>query len=447
MKKIIKAHLWFLGILFSVSIILVAALPSIISTKSGTKLFVKALEHHFGGTYEVGELHLNWVGTQQASNVKILQGRRHVDVENLSLYMSLFKMIKMRNYPLELVFSGNLRIQNGAVHYNNESSVTQINISAVNESKMIYVTAKTTVPGGEEGSINIIGKQGTPSWEWDGVIIKMPLVFVEFVHEGKYPFRALAGDYQTIVFDYKNSILNLTANCPKLSFKTKGKLEEGTFFLLEPMTIYFMLDQLGSEVLFKDSSVRPISSDQIVFQIQPKNTRFTFFPLHMNSLQISSMTLHLGKMVLKNFGTLSDLLSIMSLQFRPNKDVPIWFQDAAISVEDGIANVSRTEMLVDNTYELGFMGKINLPSKSVDGNLILTAQVLRKVFHLKSVPPSFTVMMRTEGPFSDVQIHKTRALKEIGRVVIAERAKLPVVPTPTNNPPPARQPIPWGNIQ
>jgi hypothetical protein len=92
------------------------------------------------------------------------------------------------------------------------------------------------------------------------------------------------------------------------------------------------------------------------------------------------------------------------------------------------------------------MGEMNFAKKSVDAKIILTAQVLKKVFRLRDLPSSFGIMMPIDGPFSKIALHKSKALGEIGRVVIAEKANLPILPTPTIMPPPARKPVPWGNL-
>ncbi len=445
MKKLIKTHLWVLGILFSISLILFFALPTLLSTKKGTAYLLKDLEKRFGGNYEIDQLQFSWFGTQRAVGIKVHKDEKHLMADEFTLNMSLLKFLKMRNYTLELIYSGDLRIKNASFFLSSGSSITNLNLDGDSRTHTIHLTAKTKIDNEEDGYIEVTGKQGD-SLEWHGHVERLPIGYVEFMHPG-YPFIAIIGNWANIILDCVDNRLNLSFNSPNLQFKTCGKLEDGVYFLLEPMTVYYTLNEASSDEIFKKCSVKPVSSELIVGKIEPRNTYFSYYPFSVDAISISSMNWNLGKMIFRNFGTFSDILSVVKLEVRKNKDVPIWFQDLPLSVERGVMTAKRTEMLIDNTYELGFMGKVDFNTETVDGNLILTAQVLRKVFHLKKIPSTYTVMMKTDGPYSDIKIHKSMALREIGRVVITEKANLPILPMPVVNPPPARQPVPWGNLQ
>lgn len=172
----------------------------------------------------------------------------------------------------------------------------------------------------------------------------------------------------------------------------------------------------------------------------------TFDKIHWayswKKLHIPHMTLALGKMTWQNFGVVTDLLSVIQLRPNLNTDIPLWFQDTPASLTNGILHFDRTEFLVDNAYEFAFWNTINLSTQELDLAIGLPASTLQKVFDIQHLPENYTIPMRFTGPFNDPHLHKSRALKTIGKLLLLKN--LPLAPLPEVKPSPSpRRPFPW----
>lgn len=441
MKSFVKWLIWLIIIVLIIAGLIFASIPMILSSRSGTKFLLKRLQTHYGGQYEVQSLSLTWFRDQKVTDLKIKQGGETITIHKARLDLPLYRLYHFRQNLLPMIFAGELEITGGEFYLDDHTSLTNIHFLAHKDNQSLHLTGETTTQKGTRGNFSINGSKKDP-WEWEGKLNAFPTKFIEWLN-AEFPAIALLGPTLNSQFTYQKQLLNLKAQTPNLKLQTEGKLTKEQFFFTKPAKIFYWLTPQASDVLFKKSSIKPISAKNIVVTIQPEKSHFHHSPFTFDSLTISSMNIDLGQMLFRNFGTLSTLLSIIELRLRLNDDVPIWFQSMPITVKDGIADISRSDMLIDRNYEIGLWGKVDLPQQHVDANICLTAPVLRRVFDIKSIPDDFCITMPTNGPIDDVRIHRSRALRKIGQIVIAERAKLPVIPIPANEAPPNTRPLPW----
>ncbi len=441
MKKLFKIFVWLISILIVFGIITFGLIPYILSSKSGKRSILSQLESIYGGKYVIEELSLKWYGLQKATNIRILQENQIITAKEASLRMSLLKIFTMRKYPLELIFSGELQVKDAKILLSDNTSLTNVNFIANNENRTMVITGDTSTSLKEKGSFTMQGTEGAP-WDWSGTLTNFPSQIIELFYP-KFHARSLIGNNFKAIFTYTNSYINLDFSSALLDFQTEGELTATKFLLGNQTTVHYILNKNASDTFFSDLSVRPISSQKIKAVIEPKNAHFTYNPFKVESIMIDSLTLDLGKMIFRNFGAVSDLLSLIKLQIRPNTDVPLWFQEMPISVNSGVASVTRSEILIDNSYEVGLWGNVDFAKSEVSLYLGLSAQLLRKVFKLKSIGPTYTIPVQVDGKFGNVKLNKAKALREIGKVIIVEQAQLPILPMPTTKAPAPRPPYPW----
>ena len=441
MKKFIKVIVWIIVILLIISCALFACIPLILSSEGGKNSLLRSLEKKYGGTYIVEELAFSWFGFQKAAGIKIEQANETITAEEISLDLSLFQFFGMRNYPLEMVFSGELLVTGGKIYLPNNTSLSNVDFVTNKEHRSMKMSGNTKTASGRTGKFLIEGKE-SDTWDWRGTTTYFPSQVIELLYPD-FPTAPIIGESFHAKFLYANQDLQLSFDSPALNLITEGRLTNKRFMLTKKTTINYVLDQTASDAIFHSSSVKPVSSQTIVATIDPQNARFSYHPFEAKSIMIDSMNLDLGNMVFRNFGTFSDLLSIVELRYRPNQDVRIWFQDMPISVHQGVATISRSEMLIENKYQLGLWSDVDFVKENVNGGIALTAQVLKKVFGLKSIPPSYNIVLPFDGPFSDINLHKSKALRQIARVVLAEKTGIPIIPFPTIKAPFERPTAPW----
>ncbi len=167
-----------------------------------------------------------------------------------------------------------------------------------------------------------------------------------------------------------------------------------------------------------------------------------FLSFNFEKIQVPSMTLRLGKMVWQNFGAVKDLLSIIQLKIPLDADIPLWFQDAPLSITNGIIHLERTEFLLDNKYQFGVWNNINLAKQEFNLTFGIPQKTIQKVLDIHGLPKDYTIPMRFTGPFDNPSLHKSSAIKTMATLLLLQ--KLPLAPIPKVKPSPSsRPPFPW----
>jgi len=154
------------------------------------------------------------------------------------------------------------------------------------------------------------------------------------------------------------------------------------------------------------------------------------------------MKIDLGVILWQNFGTVKDLLSLLQLKIRIDADIPVWFQEIPASLKNGVLTLSRTAFLVDNRYEFAVWNKIDFSAKQFDLIFGIPKSTIQNVLDIQGLPKNYTITMKFDGPFDNPSLHKSKALKTIGALLLLKQ--LPLSPIPrVKDSPPERRPFPW----
>ncbi|MBM3193133.1 MAG: hypothetical protein FJZ59_02735 [Chlamydiae bacterium] len=165
-------------------------------------------------------------------------------------------------------------------------------------------------------------------------------------------------------------------------------------------------------------------------------------PFSFDALDIPNMKIDLGVILWQNFGTVKDLLSLLQLKIRIDADIPVWFQEIPASLKNGVLTLSRTAFLVDNRYEFAVWNKIDFSAKQFDLIFGIPKSTIQNVLDIQGLPKNYTITMKFDGPFDNPSLHKSKALKTIGALLLLKQ--LPLSPIPrVKDSPPERRPFPW----
>jgi hypothetical protein len=165
-------------------------------------------------------------------------------------------------------------------------------------------------------------------------------------------------------------------------------------------------------------------------------------PFSFDALDIPNMKIDLGVILWQNFGTVKDLLSLLQLKIRIDADIPVWFQEIPASLKNGVLTFSRTAFLVDNRYEFAVWNKIDFSAKQYDLIFGIPKSTIQNVLDIQGLPKNYTITMKFDGPFDNPSLHKSKALKTIGALLLLKQ--LPLSPIPrVKDSPPERRPFPW----
>ncbi len=395
-------------------------LPYILSTSFGAPLVAAVVSKKIGAPLEIEKVSLSWLGPQTLTNVTFPHGFSLKEVQSEASLFSLMTSSETKVRGSDGVFAGD--------------PTTTLERVEVEKGRDLKIFG-TTRSQGKNGSFTIEGDK-----TWKASFQDVPSRLVESYFP-KFPISGVLGPLFTLDFYLQeDKEMRLAIASPIFRFSTKGRLAGETFYPTEETYIAGVLQETLSQKLFQKSSVRPVSASHIELRISPDGARL---PLDWQEMQIPKAELSLNKIIFRNFGTLSDLISVVELRVRPNQDVMIWFQKAPISFYQGKLTLqARTELLVDNKYELGLWGDVDLKKEKAHLTLGLTQDVLAKVFGLDNVPRGYTIPMKLDGPFSDIHLHKSHALKQIAALFLLQQSRLPLV-WPEEKTPQSRPPYPW----
>lgn len=436
---------------FALIFLLLIFLPSLLSTNWVKNQVITHLEKKYQAKIGLESLHLSWFGPQQATQLLFQQNELTANVDRIEMNSSLFSLFQIRNQMEKLLFSGAIDLENGSLTIGDKLSLSQVTAQTTPD-HMLKIYGQTK-QGSETGEFSLLGKLALGS-TWTLHILRFPSQILESFKEG-YPFKEILGPTFNADVELhlsKNSMKEFSyekiVKSQNVIIKSTGNYKNGIIELSTPLEASLILTEALSDILFKDSSLKPVSAKHIHLWIYPQGASIPISPFSWKKLSIPNLTLDLQKIECRNFGTLSDFLSVIQFFPRMNQNVDILFQNAPMSIMEGICTIERTEMLVDQRFELGFWGTLNLIKKTAQMNLGITASALQKALGLHGLPEEYTVPMKLDGPFADLHLHKTSALKIIGALVLIEKQPFLPIPggvfLPTVDPsPPVRKPLPW----
>ena len=451
MKSYAKKTISILVILITLAIVLILATPIILSTSWAKNLVIAQLEKKYNAKISIDSISLHWFGKQQIKQIAVTHDTNKAHADLIELDTPLLTLFRTKNNLKKLIFEGNLQLQNATLSIGDKISLTDLSIQA-NDEKKIAIYGKSH-QGRQIGEIAISGEVTFPAL-WSFSFKRFPSKIIEnFIPQ--YPIYNILGSSfdADVKLNFPRKTLDTfsydkTIKSPNLFLTSTGIYKKGIVHLLSTLKAKFVLTKDLSNILFKDASFQPVSAQSIFLDIEPNKTSIPIFPFKVQDLNIPNLNLDLQKIEYRNFGTLSDILSIIKLRPRPNQNVPIWFQNAPMSIKDGICSIERTDMLIDYNYQIGNWGTIDLVHKTLNMTLGITTQALSHAFNLKNLPDQYTIPMKISGPINDPHLHASSALKIIGAILLIEKQPYIKVPgklalPPIDPSPPMRRPLPW----
>lgn len=233
-------------------------------------------------------------------------------------------------------------------------------------------------------------------------------------------------------------------NSPNLSIAQSGELNSTHYVLDKPSTLSV---QLSKEVLHSLFHHPILQIDRIEepirINIPPQEIPL---PLSLTS-EINNASINIGKITCMNKDLVFHLASEL-LQIDDSK-IDIWFSEIPVHYADGILQIFRSDIFVQNKYQLAIWGNIDCFQNKVRLKLGIPESTLRKVFGIKSLPPNCMITCAIKGNFDDIQLDTSKLVKKISILMAKEKAKQQIWKEgsnffkDSNNTPPRKQPLPW----
>ncbi len=436
-----KSLLFIVNFLIVLAII-VLALPSMISSRLGTNLLVRYYEKKYECTLSIEDLSIGWFSKQRINGLEFQKDDFTGNIEQIKANSTLLTLLKSRNNPQALLTTSEIQVENGNLSIGDKINLSKLNVTTKDKNQV--VVSAETLEGGRKGNILLEGVI-TDSSHWKTQIRRFPTAILEkFTNGGS--LRNMIGDSFNA-----NGTLSFPGNNPKdflfqqqmgsslFSLEIDGRYNKGDITLRAPLKSNFRLN----EKVF--SNLHIISARSVTLFVPPEGVVIPIAPFSYKKLIIPEATLDLGRVQIKNFSGLSNLLSIIQLQPKLDSTLDMWIQPAIIQISDGICNISRTDLLLDNQYVIANWGSINLEKQRANLYVGLTAQSMRRALGFSKLPNDYVLPIRVDGPLDNLHVHTSGPIKTIAALTLLENQPLPfpIVPPDSTQVPRPRLPYPW----
>lgn len=172
----------------------------------------------------------------------------------------------------------------------------------------------------------------------------------------------------------------------------------------------------------------------------------------IRSVKIGSASLELGKVHFRRDGQLGVVLSLLNA-FKGDT-ITVWFTPIYASMQNGVVNLRRMDMLIMDTYPIATWGIVDLGADKVNMMIGLTGQSLLKGFNIIGLGKDYILQIPFKGTINNASIDKKTATAKIAAVMAASRGPQGMligtalhiaagVLSEKNAPPPTTNPLPW----
>ena len=247
-----------------------------------------------------------------------------------------------------------------------------------------------------------------------------------------------------------------------------GHIVNGALLLNDSLYAQMKITPEMSRLVLKE--INPLNLSYIyslapvTLEISSNGFYFPFYPFSMGKIAIPDATIELGKIACRNEGNINIALGLLkSKQFDKNSELSLWFAPIDLSVQQGLINMDRTEILLANIFDICLFGKVDLIKNYVDMVLGLTSQTLSKAFGIKNLPENYVLTIPMRGKADHVQINSGKATAKMalllawqnknvagalgggpaGALVGEFLGKIATLPDADAKVPPPKHPFPW----
>lgn len=190
-------------------------------------------------------------------------------------------------------------------------------------------------------------------------------------------------------------------------------------FLNEPFVVTTNgSNRLSREVLSKFAPVfrEMVSSEgQLKLTISPENFSLPLLPYKLEQIYIGKAVIEMNKLTFNNSGDVRELLS--ALRTSRSEKITVWTTPLYFTVENGILNVSRMDMLIMDRYPIATWGKIDFLKDNVHMIIGVTGTALSQALNIDGLDKNTMVQIPVRGNISNARIDSSKATTKIGSLI------------------------------
>ena len=405
MKKLYRS----LILLGCFSILSVLFLPRIASTKIGHRFLIQLIEKSIGGDIQIENIQLSWFGPQKFSQIDYQNDLVTLKLDDCIFEMPLWSAYSCVMNPSSPKRHGHLEIQNGTIELQKEELSQTVfehiygKVDCTGTCSFLdldfYARSKNTA---NVGKCDLHGKispfrsflfnrnYNNISCDIDIHLTRLPSRFLDYMFQFERKFcRTFCGTYTSLdgVISLDQGEGNLVCEVKSSNLKTQlsARVKHEGIFLNEDLDIAFHVDEELSTIFLKDFHpfFRSIIQTPSPTKLSIKSEGF-FLPAENPSLlEIASASLDFGKVYCRNNGNLEKADGFMKdgSLFGASK-MDVWFSPLLFSLKNGIMQMKKMDVLVEDSIHFFTYGAIDLYNQSLHMILELDDKSLKNAFDL-----------------------------------------------------------------
>jgi hypothetical protein len=450
--KITKKHVWGFSILVFIAILYF--LPWILSSLWGTHFIEKKPQNKLHlNAIKIESLSLSWFGPQKIHNINMQKEGFRLSCKDVRVYRPLFAL---KHFTLRSLLEGKLRIEDGTIEVKN-SSITSIKSVAYQEKNtLIYKLSAKTNYSGEQGIIDVTGKDGLQERTIKANIQKFPLEIIQtlkdlFLPNYPYSFQKILGSSldlsANLILKGQSGPVELDVVSPNCSVYLKGNYSSSSFDFTAPFKASCMMSRDLFVALHQKNILKIFNNVESILpmeflidqgsSVKWKSARKILFDgtMHVN---LAHMKANINQGFLK-------ILNFLPTTFS-GKDLDLWFTPVNINVKNEIAALDRCDFLVKKKIHLCTWGKISLFSNEMDMHLGIPVESLFDIVKLPFTPHDKIIVIPIKGTLGHIEIDQELAKNQLA-LILTQSGSLggtlssPFIKNP--NEVPEAKPLPW----
>ncbi len=136
-------------------------------------------------------------------------------------------------------------------------------------------------------------------------------------------------------------------------------------------------------------------------------------------IKIEEAVIDLGELTLENGGLLSPLVAFLKSTY--GRQMTASFTPLKASLAEGIAQYSRMDTVIANSFHIATWGTIDIENDNLDITLGLTSDTLDKAFDIEGLPKDYMLKIPVRGSTENPKVNWTEAAKQIGTLVLKRK--------------------------
>ncbi len=244
----------------------------------------------------------------------------------------------------------------------------------------------------------------------------------------------------------------------------ESTIKDGVLTLKSPATFQVKLDRKAGKELMRGSWLASAlrSQESIQLTIDSEGVMIPLSPFSLSKMALPRITLEPGKLVVKNKGSLTAILSLLNMKNAAREErIELWFTPVYMELRNGIIICRRFDILAANKLHIISWGNLDLNKDRIDMIAAIPQETLREL-RLPMVllsperglqipitgsvlsPSVDTARLSTRLAASKIQTKKKRNPLNLlgGALQVAAALGEEGLPVPS----PTTQPFPWEEI-